>query len=693
MLPVAILLMVTGNSIAQTYSISPNDTIQLTGALEDLQTLSISQINTSADTLNLMWRKVSESVPPNWDAYVCDNSICYTTLEDSGSMNPVLPSDYGFVLLHITPHVDYGTALIRYSVWDINNPGSIDTLTFRLTVNSGNPLFIPTLLLGATFNLNIQNGVSQFYPGINTPTFGINGPLLGPTLVLNKWDWVTMNVTNNLTGNGNATTIHWHGLHVPAVDDGGPHQLISQGSTWSPHFQVLNSAATYWYHPHGANKTDLHVSKGIAGMIIIKDSTEAALTLPRTYNVDDFPLIVQTKCFDVLNQIAIATAFDTVPMVNGTLNPYLDIPAQVIRLRVLNASSDRSFLFGFSNNMNFHLIATDGGLLDSSFTLNRLQLSNGERAEILVDLTGHLNDTIFLMSYGSELSHGIMGADSVGDDLNQIPDYYLNHLNGADFNLLQLNVSPQTGTPITTIPSSLSPVVPWDTINVTVHRTFELDTLSDGFVNPNLAEGPFGINRKTFEMDSINEIVYLNTTEIWTIMNQTMVAHPFHIHDMHFYILEKNGDPVAAYEKGKKDVVLVMPNDSIRFITKFEDFANDTVPYMYHCHLLHHEDDGMMGSFVVVDTSGVNIIEFDKDAFQIYPNPNAGLVNIQCSNDLKSEVKIIVSDLSGRAVFTEHKSISKGNCKISLSDITDGVYFITIQSEKILVTKKIIINH
>src|SRR5678816_751410 len=202
-----------------------------------------------------------------------------------------------------------------------------------------NALFIPPTLTGDTFNLTVQDGVTQFYPGINTPTYGINGALLAPTLIVNRWDWVTMNVTNNLAGFGNSTTMHWHGLHVPAMDDGGPHQVIAQGTTWSPHFQILNSAGTFWYHPHGDNKTDRHVSKGIAGMIIVKDSAEAALTLPRTYGVDDFPIIVQTKAFDVLNQIAIATEEDTAVMVNGTVKPYLDAPAQVIRLRLLNGAS------------------------------------------------------------------------------------------------------------------------------------------------------------------------------------------------------------------------------------------------------------------------------------------------------------------------------------------------------------------
>ena len=134
-----------------------------------------------------------------------------------------------------------------------------------------NPLFIPQAISGPVFNLNVQNGTTQFYPGINTPTYGINGNILAPTLIVNKWDWVTMNITNNLIGFGNSTTIHWHGLHVPSIDDGGPHQIINQGTTWSPHFQILNCAGTFWYHPHGDNKTDLHVSRGIAGMIIEPD--------------------------------------------------------------------------------------------------------------------------------------------------------------------------------------------------------------------------------------------------------------------------------------------------------------------------------------------------------------------------------------------------------------------------------------
>ncbi len=547
-----------------------------------------------------------------------------------------------------------------------------------------NPLVIPPTLTGTNFNLTIQEGITQFFTGINTPTYGINGSLLAPTLIVNKNDWVTMNVTNNLTGSGNSTTIHWHGLHVPAMADGGPHQIILQNTTWSPQFQILNSAATFWYHPHGDNKTDRHVSKGIAGMIIVKDSAEAALTLPRTYGIDDFPIIVQTKAFDVLHQIAIATALDTLPMVNGTVNPFLNAPAQVVRLRLLNGASDRTFMFGFSNNMNFHLIATDAGLIDSSVTLTRLRLSNGERAEILVDLSSLQNDSVYLMNYGSQIPTGIIGAAQVGNGMASIPEYDLNLLNGADFNLLKIKVVAPTANPITTIPTALIQNTPWLQAQANTTRNFLLAPEAMGMQT--MAEGPFTINGSKFSMDTINITTYLNNTEVWTLNNQTLVAHPFHIHDMHFYILNVNGGAVPNYERGKKDVVLVMPMQTVSFITKFEDFADATTPYMYHCHLLHHEDDGMMGSFVVLDTTSTGVSEINlSNNFSIYPNPTNDLLNITSNSN--ETFSLSVFNALGENLYS---AVASQYSILNTQYFANGIYFINIKSQNNSFTQKFI---
>lgn len=123
-------------SFSQTFDNIPNDTVKMTGIMEDNETISIQQLNISTDTISLKWKKVSEVIPNGWDASVCDNKICYTSLVDSGIMNPVIPSDTGFLLLHLTSHINYGMAIIRYAVWDVANPTIRDTLTYILKVEN-----------------------------------------------------------------------------------------------------------------------------------------------------------------------------------------------------------------------------------------------------------------------------------------------------------------------------------------------------------------------------------------------------------------------------------------------------------------------------------------------------------------------------------------------------------------------------
>lgn len=482
--------------------------------------------------------------------------------------------------------------------------------------------------------------------------------------------------------------MHWHGLHVSAMNDGGPHQEINPSTTWSPTFKVLNNASTFWYHPHGAGLTEQQVSKGLAGLFIVKDSAEAALTLPRTYGVDDIPIIVQSKSFDVLQQIAIANDMDTALFVNGTLNPYFDAPAQVIRFRLLNGSSLRSYNFGFSSGQSFYAIATDGGLLDSSLALTRLLLSPGERAEILIDFVGMVSQTLYLRNYGSEMATGIYGADTVGFSPDTIHEYEENPLNGADYDLLQINVVAATGSPVTTIPIELVPLTPFHPDSATQTRTLVLDTLRLlPFDPPNRAEGPFGMNQKTFHMDSINEVVYLNTTEIWTLKNKTLVAHPFHIHDIQFNVLEKSGMPPSQLESGWKDVVLVLPGDSVKFITKFGTFADPVTPYMYHCHLLHHEDDGMMGSFLVIDTNAtrVNSNTEKEDTFSVFPNPAGDFVTIRPAIDQPFSIRVF--NLLGELVLSAN---SASTLNIQTANLAMGCYFIQISSNKQIFIQKII---
>jgi bilirubin oxidase len=317
-------------------------------------------------------------------------------------------------------------------------------------------------------------------------------------------------------------------------------------------------------------------------------------------------------------------------------------------------------------------------------------LSPGERTEILVNYSGMNSQTMFLKSFASELPIGIYGSDSVGDATNEIHEYKDNFLNGADFNLLKINVVAQAGTPVTNIPTALIPYTPFNKLSATNNRTIVLDTIRLLPIDPpNRAEGPFGMNNQTFNMDSVNEVVHLNTTEIWTLVNKTLVAHPFHIHDIQFNVIEKSGLPPAPSEVGWKDVVLVLPGDSVKFITKFETFADNVTPYMFHCHLLHHEDDGMMGSFLVIDTTAITGISVKiKNNFTLFPNPVSNILTINFQDAIKlAEMKVL--NVLGEIVLLKQIS-NTATATLDVGQLTNGLYFIQINTDKNQFTKKII---
>lgn len=535
---------------------------------------------------------------------------------------------------------------------------------------SQNTLFIPDTLHGPNIDLTLQEGTTQFYGTIQTNTMGANGSLLGPTLILNQGDFVSIAVNNQLS---DTTTIHWHGMHVAPEDDGGPHSIIPQNTTWNPDFTVFDKAGLYWYHPHLHMYTNEHVSKGIAGMIIVSDAEEAALTLPRTYGVDDFPLVLQTKGFDVNGQIEWMSELDTSLMVNGTIDPYLDAPAQMVRFRVLNGSSQRVYKLGLSNNQSFSIIGTDGGLLEAPVSLTRYQIAPGQRADIIVDLSALQGQNIQLMSYGSELPNAVYGATQPGMMAQQtLPGYDSNPLNGADFALLDINVVAPTTGAVTTIPSTL------------VNHTPLLESSADitrilTFTSQQNIVGPFMINGGGFDMEVINYAIPLNNIEIWSLTNQTPISHPFHIHDVQFYILDINGNPPPPELAGLNDVVLVPAGmGNVRFIAQFSNFANDDIPYMYHCHMLNHEDAGMMGQFIVTDLAA-EIGEYSTDELRVYPIPSElGYINVEAITNKK----VSIYDLTGKLV--QNRILHAGSNKIFLEK---GIYL--LEDEAGMVSKLI----
>ncbi len=540
-----------------------------------------------------------------------------------------------------------------------------------------NPLPIPSLINGPEYNLTLQNGILEFFPGMPTSTMGANGDILGPTLLLKAGETVTMNVQNNL---GEPSTIHWHGMHVPAANDGGPHTVIESGTTWSPKFEVLDKAGTYWYHPHLHMKTAEQVTKGLAGFIIIQDNEESALALPRTYGVDDIPLVIQSRAFDLNKQFIATTALDNTILVNGAIDPFVEVPAQVIRLRILNGSTERVYRIGLEDDHPFSLIGTDGGLLQSPVELTRLNLAPGERIEILIDLAGLENSSLFLKSYASELPSGTYGAVNPSImPMGSIQGYSSNVLNGQDFEILKLDIIQANNNAVLQIPMTLVDDQPLVTSQANITRSL---TFQAAQMNMNtMLNGPFVINGSSFNLQTINYSIPIDNVEIWELTNMTAIAHPFHIHDVQFYILDINGVPPPEYLAGRKDVVLVPPgNGIVRFITQFSDFSDPDVPYMYHCHMLSHEDAGMMGQFLV--TGGVTSIQREQNyQVQLFPNPATDHLTVFLPNNDHNQWTL-TNALGQVLEQPSFQLIDNNTVQINLRGLHSGTYWLEITTER-----------
>lgn len=526
-----------------------------------------------------------------------------------------------------------------------------------------NPLVIPKILYGKTFNLHMQKGIKEFKEGIQTHTYGVNGNYLAPTIVFRKGDRVKMNVINEL---GEATTMHWHGMHVPPKADGGPHSIIDSGATWSPTFEVMDRATTMWYHPHLHHNTQRQVNMGLAGLIMIKDENEARLNLPRFYGIDDIPLILQDRAFDENGDFRIIPMGNEM-LVNGTMSPFKELPARMVRFRILNGSNQRSYNLGVSDNREFYQIGSDGGLLKAPVKLTRLRLSPGERAEIVIDFSKDANKRVFLKSYASEIPFGIPGGPA--------PPGAATPLDGVDFNLLAADIKrpmfPFLG--VYNLPMHLSNHQPWKEAEADRIRTKKFQAIigSDG-------RPVFTIDGVVFDMMTVNDTVKLGDTEIWELVNETGIAHPFHIHDIQFYILDRNGELPPANEQGLKDVVLVKPFETVRFITRFDDFADSKVPFMFHCHMLPHEDEGMMGQFLVIDAdqqpAPCPLIEFS-----MYPNPAGNEVNLRIGFGTGVNFSLEIIHLqSGRKITTIHQNTAHFETQIDLQNHPKGLYIVKV---------------
>jgi bilirubin oxidase len=267
-----------------------------------------------------------------------------------------------------------------------------------------------------------------------------------------------------------------------------------------------------------------------------------------------------------------------------------------------------------------------------------------------------------------------------------LPEYATNPLNGHDFQILHLNVINATNNAVTTIPTVLETHNPWQESSASITRELTITPVNMG---PTAIQGPFVFNGQTFDMMMINFYVPYNNIEIWKIWNRSPIAHPFHIHDIQFYILDDNGVVPPLNLRGRKDVVLVKPMHTVRFITKFEDFSNDSVPYMYHCHILTHENDGMMGQFIVSSPPATGIIDLSSHSkLDLFPNPCNKEKKIKFDSDIPI-LEISMINLLGMQIY--HQIINAESAEINAPH-NKGLYLVKFKTKKEIIIKKLIVN-
>jgi FtsP/CotA-like multicopper oxidase with cupredoxin domain len=431
---------------------------------------------------------------------------------------------------------------------------------------------------GLNHTLTAQSTIANL-KGTNIPVLGYQpNSLLGPSFKVNRGDAVNILLQNNLSEH---TNIHWHGLKIPALMDGHPDQLANAGATFRYQFTVNQRAGLSWYHPHPHEMTGKQVFQGLAGLFIINDTEEAALNLPSGQY--ELPLVIQDKRITT-NGITYNPSMEEVMagymgesiIVNGVYSPYTEVATRFYRLRILNGSNARVYNLALSNNADMVIIGNDGGLLKTPSSVKEILIAPGERLDVLINFSGNAIGTeIFLTS--NEFGNG---GDAQGKQ---------------QFKIMKFKVA-STVTDTFTVPAILSSVTTVPASSAVKTRTFEISNAMEhhGYPMNDGMQMRHRINGNLFDSGRIDENVSANTNEIWVFDNSKGdEPHPMHLHGLFFQVLQRSGgrNNLIASESGWKDTVLVMPGETVRVIVPFE---GNTGKFVFHCHNLEHEDDGMM---------------------------------------------------------------------------------------------------
>jgi spore coat protein A, manganese oxidase len=383
------------------------------------------------------------------------------------------------------------------------------------------------------------------------------------------------------------TVVHLHGAKTAPESDGYPEDWIVPGKSSLYYYPNQQEAAMLWYHDHALGINRLNVYAGLFGAFFIRDGVEEALPLPKgKYEV---PLTLYDRLLTRDGQLLylvspdpkspwVPEIFGNAILVNGKLFPYLEVEPRRYRFRILNASNARFYHLSFSNDAPFHQIGTDQGLLPAPVPLTEVEIAPAERADLVIDFSEHRGAQLVLMNQA--------------------------------FVVMQFRVSSGKAIETSSLPSALRPIPKIPESQAVATRLLTLDEYVNKADNPILLL----LNASRWKLP-ITEKPVLGSTEIWSFVNPTNDPHPIHLHLVRFQILDRQPyepwlfqlkrelhflgppKPPDPSEAGWKDTVRAHPRMVTRIIVPFDGF---TGRYVWHCHILEHEDNEMMRPYEVV---------------------------------------------------------------------------------------------
>jgi spore coat protein A, manganese oxidase len=383
------------------------------------------------------------------------------------------------------------------------------------------------------------------------------------------------------------TVVHIHGAKIPAESDGYPEDWCVPGKSATTFYPIEQEAAMLWYHDHAMGITRLNIYAGLFGAFLVRDAAEDALGLPRgRYEI---PLVVSDRFLRQDGQLDypvsgdaeapwVPEVFGNAMLVNGKLFPFLDVEPRKYRFRLLNASNGRFYHLSLSNGQEFYQLGSDQGLLPAPVKRSDFVIAPGERMDLILDFRDHAGEQIVL--------------------------------NNDAFVVMQFRVGKTKVTDDSSMPSQLRDVIRIPESSAVKTRVMTIDEYHNGAGD----SMRMLLNKSHWSMP-VTETPVLDSTEIWSILNPTEDSHPIHLHMVRFQVLDQRrydsvtyrmtgqirftGPPVPPEpgEAGWKDTVPAHAKMITRIIVPFRGFPGR---YVWHCHVLEHEDNEMMRPFEVV---------------------------------------------------------------------------------------------